>query len=310
MIDISIVIPSFNSSNSLIRAINSCLNQNIEKLEIIVIDDGSTDNSQELVKNINDIRVKYHFKNNEGVAKARNLGIDLAQGEYIYFLDSDDYLYKDSLKELLNTVNQYDFIITGYEIKNKKNTLVYPKLDDKLSLIDNFFLDRIISSPWAKLFKLNIINKNNIRFKELEIMEDGVFNLEYIKCCKSYFIYDKITYVYDKSSEGCSSFLTSDKYKDVLKSMQYQIDIYMNIDSGNKNNEKSEIVNARFFNFTILYPLSVGYYEINKKINFDYIKNNKISLIGKILYISFLLNKKIYIKVNLLINSIKSKVRR
>jgi glycosyltransferase involved in cell wall biosynthesis len=114
---VSIVIPTYNYCRYLPRALQSCIDQSYENLEIIVIDDGSTDNTKALVKNLVN-RVTYVYQENQGVSAARNRGLEMATGEFIAFLDADDYLTGDSIKERLGILLKergMGFVIsTGY----------------------------------------------------------------------------------------------------------------------------------------------------------------------------------------------------
>ncbi len=105
----SIVIPTFNRSHLISRTISSALDQNYGNFEVIVVDDGSTDNTREVVSTFKDSRLKYYYKKNEERAVARNFGTKIATGDYINFLDSDDYLYKNHLKTAKEVVLQHDF---------------------------------------------------------------------------------------------------------------------------------------------------------------------------------------------------------
>lgn len=131
----SIVIPTFNRENLLPFAINSILNQTFTDFEIIIIDDGSTDNTEEVVKNIKSNKILYFKTENKGIAAARNLGINKAKGNYIGFLDSDDFYYKEHLKnayDLIQAINTNEIIHLNFyhgdrnQINFNKNKL--PKL--------------------------------------------------------------------------------------------------------------------------------------------------------------------------------------
>ncbi len=87
---ISIVMPTFNRASTISRAINSIINQDYSNFELLIVDDGSTDNTKEIVDSFDDKRIKYIFQKNSGACKARNTGINKSSGEYIAFLDSDD----------------------------------------------------------------------------------------------------------------------------------------------------------------------------------------------------------------------------
>jgi glycosyltransferase involved in cell wall biosynthesis len=114
----SIVIPTYNRAEFIEKAIRSVLSQTITDLEVIVVDDGSTDNTAEVVAAIDDPRISYHQKKNEERAVARNTGVSLARGDYVSFLDSDDILYKDHLSTALEMIEKYDrpeIFHLGYE---------------------------------------------------------------------------------------------------------------------------------------------------------------------------------------------------
>lgn len=124
---VSIIIPMHNSSLHIEECINSVLNQSYKELEIIAVDDKSTDNTIQIVEQIKDERIRLvKLENNVGAAKARNKGIDLAVGNYICFLDSDDYWQLDKLEKQVNFMekNNYTFIYGGYQFFNKTRTHV------------------------------------------------------------------------------------------------------------------------------------------------------------------------------------------
>lgn len=102
---VSLIVPVYNTSKYLEKCINSLINQTLKDIEIIIINDGSTDNSEKIIKKFNDKRIKYIAKQNEGIGKTRNLGIEKATGEYLAFVDSDDYLSIDFCKKMYTKSN-------------------------------------------------------------------------------------------------------------------------------------------------------------------------------------------------------------
>ena len=100
---VSIIVPMFNSEKSVSKLINSLINQTYKNIEIILIDDGSTDQTTKICKNyINDPRIKMYFQEHSGVAAARNQAIQIASGKYMYFCDSDDYLELNMIEQMVN----------------------------------------------------------------------------------------------------------------------------------------------------------------------------------------------------------------
>ena len=113
---VSVIIPTYNRGNTIKKAIESVLNQTYDNLEVIVVDDGSLDDTKNIVKAICDSRVKYVFQNNNGACAARNKGIELAKGEYIAFQDSDDYWYPQKIETQLKALEakKGDIIISFF----------------------------------------------------------------------------------------------------------------------------------------------------------------------------------------------------
>ena len=124
---VTIIIPTYNYALYLGKALQSCISQSYSNLEIIVIDDGSTDNTREVVQGFHDDRIRYHYQENLGVSASRNRGLELAQGEFIAFLDADEYLTDDSIEtRLAIMLDRYDihFVLTAAYSVDNKGTLV------------------------------------------------------------------------------------------------------------------------------------------------------------------------------------------
>lgn len=175
MYKVSVIIPVFNSSLYLEKCLSTIVNQTLKDIEIILIDDGSTDNSLNIIKDYAEKynNIKYKSKKNEGQAIARNLGIKMASGEFIAFVDSDDYIELDMLEELYNMAKSKssDIVVCDYvEEYSNKNV-------EKKSLYieaDNIIKSYIVcaAGPWSKIIKSDILKKNNIKFLEGNIYED------------------------------------------------------------------------------------------------------------------------------------------
>lgn len=126
-ITFSIIIPTFNRAGFIEKTIRSVLNQTFSNFEVIVVDDGSTDNTKVIVSQIIDPRLSYHKKENEERGAARNYGGRIAKGSYITFFDSDDLLYPNHLATAIDTIKKYNFpewLHLGYEILAPKNELL------------------------------------------------------------------------------------------------------------------------------------------------------------------------------------------
>ena len=194
---VSVVVPAYNMEKYLAKCLDALIAQSYEDIEIIVIDDGSTDGTLRIAGEYSekDTRIKVFSKENGGVSSARNLGIDKASGEYITFADPDDIIEQNGIEVLLNAMKSsgsdlvscmysrwsdagkrledFDFI-TG--IKS------FYSDDDKINFILSEIADYLFGyEVWDKLYKTRIIKENRIRFYEkCKIGEDLAFNIKYL----------------------------------------------------------------------------------------------------------------------------------
>lgn len=190
---ISIVVPIFNAENFLANCINSILNQTYRNFELILIDDGSTDNTAKLCEFYAklDNRIRVISKNNEGVSATRNLGIELARGEYIGFIDADDTIEPDYLTAFFKEKGcngKIDLFIQGYVKIYPPNKIKYGFTENNLlcdSDIYHFLCyaesEYLLNCPFSKLFKRHILKSNNLQFQEgISFGEDHLFVLSYL----------------------------------------------------------------------------------------------------------------------------------
>jgi len=188
---LTIVIPMYNAENTIKQAVNSIVTQSFDNIEIIVINDGSTDSSLKICEEIaiSDPRIKLFTIKNSGVSYARNFGIDQANGKYITFLDSDDYYSDNFLNVITSEIEENtQMLIYGYNIvkdgqfssfKSPINESVQINTKEEfrkvaISLIGN----EMINAPWNKLYLTSYIKLNKIYFpNNIDIGEDLSFNL-------------------------------------------------------------------------------------------------------------------------------------
>lgn len=214
MAKVSVIVPVYNVERYLERGLSSLINQTLKDLEIIIINDGSTDKSLEICRHFEkvDSRIKLINKENEGVSIARNVGIQYASSDYIVFFDPDDELCCDMYEELYADIikSKCDLILCNYiEVSNceKRINLPYSKGVYGRGIIDSLLLNlvapervgeySIMGSPWRGIYSRRIINEYNIKFPEhIRPMEDLIFNLRYLMECSSVGINDKYLYRY------------------------------------------------------------------------------------------------------------------
>lgn len=209
---VSIIVPAYNSEESLSRCIESILRQTYTDFELLLIDDGSIDNTKTICNNYAELdsRVRVYHKKNGGVSSARNLGLKFARGEYLTFIDSDDWVDQFYIYNLLSHLDKgVDLVISynWYITTSKQEQEVYPtyRIDDK----DSFQLMFINSdmhyhtSPWGKLYRKSIIDDNGLSFDEqMHIGEDLVFLYEYMLLSERIYISSDTNYYYVADMPG------------------------------------------------------------------------------------------------------------
>lgn len=217
---ISIIVPVYNAEEYLMDCVYSILNQSIRDFEIILVDDGSSDNSAEICKILcdRDCRVSYLYKDNGGVSSARNLGLNLAKGEYIKFNDADDTMPRTALEDLLDEAEA-----KGADIVYGKHCIITDNgRYERQKIIDNSsstsILKSLISSVdtavWDCLFRRDLLE--NIKFDtNLSIGEDFRFLIEAFYNAKRISSVDKIVYNYNRMNEA--SAMASGKNNSILR---------------------------------------------------------------------------------------------
>lgn len=214
----SIIIPIYNAAPFLQQCLDSIARQTYTDFEVIMVDDGSTDNSAAICKEMQqrDSHFIYVYKENGGVSSARNLGIDKAKGEWISFVDADDWLADDYLQLFYDTNPKADITFFGktlFEEDGKEHL----KLSDKVFLtvrsdiektickLDLEHPDDVFGWTWDKFFRAKIIKHNKIRFAcDVTCREDELFVFEYCRYISTMRVIDKALYYYRIHSGGRS----------------------------------------------------------------------------------------------------------
>lgn len=221
---ISIIVPIYNSELHLRRTIDSILAQSYKELEVILVNDGSTDKSPFICDQyaIFDKRIKVIHQPNQGVSVARNVGIESASGEYIQFIDADDFVDVNMVQEMVLNIEKYkcDLVICGYKNVNnngevlsaKSPTNIIEGLLTKGELLGKFgrlYENLFLNSMCNKIYSKQLIDNYKIRLiKGLDRGEDLLFNLSYLNHCRTIFVsdYDGYNYVqYGLNSHSATS---------------------------------------------------------------------------------------------------------
>ena len=174
---VSLIVPIYNTAKYLDKCILSLVNQSLKDIEIILINDGSTDNSEEVIKKYDDERIVYINKENEGIGKTRNLGIEVSTGEYIAFVDSDDYLHLDFCKKMYekSVKDKCDIVICDFydDVNDKLNLRKFISFNDTSLKKNSRLINEINLGPCNKIYKRDLFKNKKNRFVENLKYEDA-----------------------------------------------------------------------------------------------------------------------------------------
>ena len=316
---ISVIIPLYNNEKYFEKCINSIINQTYRNIEIIIVNDGSIDNSFEIAKEYANIdnRIKLIDKKNSGVSNTRNIGIENSNGEYVIFIDSDDYLNIDYLERLICfNKEKYDVIKSGINLVNKNGKTIdkYLAFDNnkKFSINDAIYLIKktnFFNSACAQLIKKSLLSENKIKFNDqINYGEDLLFNVECLNASSSNIFITTTGYNYFQNESSASNIMNIDKR---IKYIDDNIYIYNLLSTRLNHNFNEIIVKKIIYGLRKITGCKIKYKEfkhiykdLDKRYNFNknfFEKNEYKSfeiyiLRLKLLYIYYLLFK-IYYKL-------------
>lgn len=197
---VSIIIPNYNEERFIANTIESALNQTYSSIEILIVDDGSTDQSLEIVRKYeseND-NVIVFCQENANASIARNRAIEHAKGKYYYFLDSDDIVYPNSIELMVSEMerNAADLVIGNMDEIDVDNEVINTLRFFEKNGVSNEFSDflKVMPAPPNKLFRADIVKNQHVYFGNVNIGQDTNFFLKYLLCCRTIAYTDKILY--------------------------------------------------------------------------------------------------------------------
>ena len=263
---ISVIVPVYNVEKYLSKCLDSLVNQTLKELEIIIVNDGSLDNSEEIIKTYlkKHDNIKYFKKENTGVAETRNFGINKATGEYIAFLDSDDYVTKDMYQKMYEKAKNGNFDMVVCDLN-----YVYPdkikrassNIDKDLTDIKKAFIN-IYPAPWNKIYKKELF-KNDVYFKKV-YAEDVEFTYRILPYVKNIGVIHEPFNQYVQR-EGSLSNIVSKKLYDYIYNMNGLIEYYKAHDFYQTYYKELEYVYVRYIYATFI-KSALGYnYDDYKK---------------------------------------------
>lgn len=235
---VSIIVPVYNADKYISRCIDSILKQTHHNLELIIINDGSKDMSEKIITEYvdRDDRIIYYSQLNSGVAKARNKGLEYATGDYVMFVDADDYINEEMIEVMVTNIEKKDtdIICVGYNTVDDEHSDT-TQLENKTfnsikEIVAEFRTNKMTNTMftiWGKLYKKNIVNK--VKFTDIKFGEDTLFFMTCCGLCKKIAFVDYVGYNYFDNSDSSTNTHTYETpvYKDnVLMSMYYLVNKY------------------------------------------------------------------------------------
>lgn len=292
MSKISIIVPVYNTGDKFKKCLDSLVNQTVKDIEIIIINDGSTDNSEEIIKeyikeykeqieansNEDAVKIEFYSKENEGIAKTRNYGIEKANSDYILFVDSDDYIDIKLVEKLLPYIEQNIDLIKfklqrvneNGEILEKTDGPVFEKTTGQDGFNKLYSQDVLLDSPCVYLIKKELFKKNNFTFKRTYHEDFGLMPLVIVSAkdivSTPYYLYSYV--------QSSNSLMRNDDYNKTLKRIE---DVWFHYDNAMNKIEKMNLEKTTKENIKIYYTNAVilKIYELKEEDQKQFIKEIK-----------------------------------
>lgn len=224
---VSIIVPVYNVEKYIKKCITSLINQTYKNCEFIIVNDGTSDNSAEIVKNIDDYRIKVIDQVNAGVSAARNRGIEESTGDYIIFVDADDYLAEDYVEYMMNLIEQEDsdfaYSTENYKKRGEEQTIEittkHVSSDESIALL---LSPKVTVGCWNKIYKRSMLLENNIKFSTDLFYGEGLsFIIKVSQKAKSIVVGNKKVYFYRKNNEtSATTKYNNEKFHNGEKSLK------------------------------------------------------------------------------------------
>lgn len=298
MSKVSIIVPVYNTGAKLKKCLDSLVNQTVKDIEIIIINDGSTDNSEEVIKeyiknnskenedktesnsseNSNSVKIEFYSKENEGIAKTRNYGIEKANSDYILFVDSDDYIDVKLVEKLLPYIEQNIDLIKfklqrvneNGKILEKTDGPVFEKTTGQEGFNKLYSQDVLLDSPCVYLIKKELFKKNKFTFKRTYHEDFGLMPLVIVSAkdmvSTPYYLYSYV--------QSSNSLMRNDDYSKTLKRIE---DVWFHYDNAMNKIEKMNLEKTTKENIKIYYTNAVilKIYELKEEDQKQFIQEIK-----------------------------------
>lgn len=240
---VSVILPTYNVEKYLSNCLDTIVSQSYKNIEVIIVIDGSNDKSLDIAKeySLKDSRVRVIWQENTGSGPARNNGLYHASGEYVVFVDPDDWVDSRMIESFVEAMERTGadlltspdthvyFDDNNHEISRKKRVCKERLFDTEELVRKNYYSlysHHLLGSPTKKMYRLSLIRNYNICFPDLRRSQDIVFNYRYYQHCKSVYVYDESFYYYRINLSSSILKLPFDYYKTVLLIHNGILDMY------------------------------------------------------------------------------------
>lgn len=263
MSKLSIVIPVYNVGSLVKKCVESLINQSFTDIEILIINDGSTDDSMIFIEPyLKNVKIKYYCQNNQGLGAARNVGIEQSTGEFITFVDSDDWVDLDLYKVMINKLenNESDIAICGvkneyinflcseerygYEFCNTLNNYTALNILSRCEN-NNYMISPVV---WNKVYRKSIIMDNNIRFLKNSYWEDDIFSFQIFMWAKKISIVPNVYYHYFYRENSITNDFSKKHIDDIVVSFK---ELYLYVEKNKLENLDTKLMVNSYFDRAI-----------------------------------------------------------
>lgn len=303
---VSIIVPCYNIEKYIENCVQSILKQTFSNFELLLIDDGSSDDTLKVLNNLqkNDKRIKILNHKNRGVSYSRNIGIQQSIADYIIFIDGDDFIEFDFIESHIKEIKNQEWVVSGMinvkqskKEKNKNFIKLLKSTSDFIIEKKNFFKlieYNSLATPCCRVYSSEIIKKNKIQFLEnISYQEDLLFNLEYMKHIHNIRLIDYFGYHYIEHDNGSSSRYHFN-FEQIILLFEQMISM--------SNSKEDTLVLQEFFFQTIMKKFSNIMHPKSPKSNSE--KLIEINLVTKSNYYNFILPYLMKTKINLILKLI------
>lgn len=317
----TILVVTYNKEKYIEKCLNSIFNQTYKNFELIVVDDGSVDNTKEIIKKYQKkYKFKYYYKKNTGVADTRNYAISKVKTKYFMFVDSDDYISENVLQKC-NEYDNYDLLcFKGYKVTEDYNIIEklekegFIDYDGKKALLSFIKSNILFLVPWGYMYNINVFKKNNLKYEKHYVMEDVGLTPIVILNSKKVISIDLYGYYYVQSKESIMRTKKQNKVSLKTKSILFHVDNLNKYISKNIKEKKLKKEYYSYFSrFLIWYGTQLEKNFLDKYI--EQLKKRKIlkklknyDIVGTIKKVLCIINYKMYYKLYKRINNKGEKI--